>query len=255
MTAITTIKNRYKTNFLKKVVLRLDFEQAQLSQLPKLLKEENFKKYFPIGGEKKGEEGMIDIDFKTKKVNQVSNPITTWEFRNEKDTKKFIIHPRFLVVEYKEYSDSKELLIHTSIVSNFIKNFDIKTINRLGLRYVNEIVLQGKDFLSWDEYIDEKLLGSLKFAISNKKILSRAMSTMVFKEENNNINFSYGIWNSNYPAEIREKIFILDFDASSKYPIDAKEADLSSIVKEYNQNIENIFENTIKEGLRKILKK
>lgn len=247
------MKNKYKKNFLTKVIFRIDFEQAKLGQLK--LFTEKFKKEFPISEEERGEEGMVNFDFATKAIKQSSSPIISWNLFNKNRTKKIKIHPRFLFIEYLKYKNSTELLKDINLISDLIKIFEIKTINRLGLRYINEIKLENKDFLNWNNYINDHLLGSLKFAIDKKKSIARAMGQIIFKEENSNINFNYGIWNSNYPNEVNEKIFVIDYDGYSKFPLDVENLNLSGIVKEYNKKIEDLFESSIKEDLRKILKK
>ena len=245
--------NKYKKNFLTKVVFRIDFDQVELSQLKDF--SEKIKKNFPINKEGKGEEGMINFDFKTKELKQNSSSFVVWDFYNKDKTKKIKIHPKFLFIEYTKYKDSKELLKDINIVSSFIEIFKVKTINRMGLRYINEIKLKNEDFLNWNKYIDNKLLGPLNFAVSNKKTIARAMGQIVFKEEFGDINFNYGLWNANYPNEINEKFFVLDFDGYSKFPLDADETNLPELIEEYNQKIENLFESMIKEDLRKILNK
>jgi uncharacterized protein (TIGR04255 family) len=251
----TNKKNNYKSNFLAKVILRFDFEQAQLGQLQEIQQGVEFKRQFPVSKEEKGEEGMIGIDFLTKEVKKVSDQITIWRFSNEKNTKRLKIHPKFLVIEYDEYDNSDELMSDAKIVLGLLSKFSIKTINRLGLRYINEIEIKDdNDFLNWNNYIADCLLGSLEFASKNKKSLARAMSLAVFKENDNNTSFNYGIWNGNYPNEINEKFFILDFDVVSKYAIEVT-TDLLELIKKYNQQIEDLFEASIKESLRKILRK
>ena len=245
--------HKYKKDFLTKVIFRIDFDQVKLSQLEDF--SEKIKKDFPINKEGKGEEGMINFDFKTKELKQTSSSVVVWDFYNKDKTKKIKIHPNFLFVEYSKYKDSKELLKDIDIVSSFIKIFKIKTINRMGLRYINEIKLKNKDFLNWNKYIDNKLLGSLDFATSNKKAIARAMGQIVFKENFGDINFRYGLWNANYPNEINEKVFILDFDGYSKFPLDTDETNIIKLVEEYNQKIEDLFESVIKEDLSKILNK
>lgn len=246
------MKKQYKKNFLTKVIFRIDFEQAKLGQLK--LSTEKFKKEFPINEEERGEEGMVNFDFATKAIKQTSSSIISWNLFNKNRTKKIKIHPRFLFIEYLKYKNSTELLKDINLISGLIKDFEIKTINRLGLRYINEIKLENKDFLNWNNYINDHLLGSLKFVTDKKKSIARVMGQIVVKEENNNINFNYGIWNSNYPNEVNEKIFILDFDGYSKFPLDVESINLADIVKEYNKKIEDLFEGSIKEDLRKILK-
>lgn len=243
---------KYKRNFLTKVILRIDFEQAKLSGLK--LFAEKFSKEFPTIEEETAEESMVNFNFLTKKIKQEANVVSSWNLFNKSHTKKIKIHPKFLFIEYQKYKNSDELVKDVNIVSDFIKTFEIKSINRLGLRYINEIRLENKNLLNWDNYINDYLLGALKFATYIKKGASRAMGQIELKEENSNINFNYGMWNSNYPNEINEKIFILDFDGYSKFPLDVNTMNLSDILKEYNKKIEELFESSIEEDLRKILK-
>lgn len=243
----------YKKNFLKKVIFRIDFDKIELGLLKSFL--EKIKKDFPIVEEEKGEEGIINFDLKTKELKQVSNPLTSWNIYNKNKSIKVKVLPNFLTIEYFKYNSSTELLANVDIVSAFLKNFGVKTLNRVGLRYINEIIIEDKNPLDWKKYINDKLLVSIDFALENTKTIARAMGLIVFKEEFGDINFNYGLWNSSYPSPINEKVFILDFDAYSKFPLDVEGIDLASLVKEYNQKIENLFEAAIKTDLRTILNK
>lgn len=243
----------YKKNFLKKVIFRIDFDKVELGKLKSYL--EKISKAFPVIEEEKSEEGVINFDLKTKELKQESTSLISWNIYNKQKTIKIKIHPSFLTIEYFNYKDSSELLANISIAANFLKEFEIKTIKRLGLRYINEIKVEIKDPLDWSTYINDKLLGSIDFIKDNQKKIARAMGFIVFKEDFGDINFNYGLWNSAYPNEISEGIFILDFDGHSKFPLDTEGIDLDSLVKEYNKAIEDLFENSIKEGLRNILNK
>jgi uncharacterized protein (TIGR04255 family) len=243
----------YKKNFLEKVIFRVDFDKAELGKLKDFLAK--IKKEFPITEEKKGEEGEIKFNLKTKELKQTSSSIKTWSIYNKDKTIKFEIHPNFLAIEYFKYKNSSELLSNVNIVTEFLKDFEIKTINRLGLRYINRIEIKDKNVLDWTKYIDEKLLGSIEFSFKNKKSISRAMGFLVFKENFGDINFNFGLWNSDYPNVLSERIFILDFDAYSRFPLDTEGIDLLAIVEEYKKKIKELFEISIKVDLRNILNK
>jgi len=246
-------QNKYKRNFLSRVIFRIDFEQAQLSQIKSFT--EKFKKEFSISEEERGEEGIMKFDFATKEITkQESSPITSWNLFDKNRSKHIKIDTRFLYIEYFKYKKLTGLLKDLNLVSDFIQDFEIKTINRLGLRYVNEIKLKDKDFLDWKSHINNHLIGSFNFAISQKKSVARAMGQIIFKEKNCNINFNFGTWNSNFPNEINEKTFILDYDCYSKFPLDVKSLNLLDTIKEYNKKIENLFESSIKKELRETLK-
>ena len=241
----------YKRNFLKGVVFRIDFDRIELGKLKIFL--DKIGKAFPVIEEEKGEEGTINFDLKTKELKQVSNALISWRIYNKSRTITIKIHPKFFSIEYSNYKNSTELLSNINIASDFIKDFGVKTINRLGLRYINTIKLEEKDPLDWHEYINDKLLSSIDFSLDNKKTIARAMGLIVFKEKFGDISFNYGLWNSAFPGVITDKVFILDFDGHSKFPLDTEGIDLGGLVKEYNSRIEELFEESIKDGLRKLM--
>lgn len=243
----------YKKNFLKKVIFRIDFDKIKLGRLETFL--EKIKKDFPIVEKERGEEGVVNINLKTKEFDQASSPITSWNIYNKSKSVKIKVHPKFLTIEYFKYKSSIELLANIEIVLDFLKTFDIATINRMGLRYINEIKVKNENPLDWKKYINDRLLGSINFTLENNKTIARAISYIIFKEEFGDINFHYGLWNSSYPNPISERVFILDFDAHSKFPLEVEGIDLANQVTEYNQKIEALFEKSIKAGLRTILNK
>ncbi len=207
----------YKKNFLKNVILRVDFDNIDLVGLKNFF--QKIVKQFPISEEEQGEEGTINFNFKTKELKQESSAFTSWNLFNKKRTIKIKISPSYLIAEYSNYKDSLELLSSIKTVNNFLDSFKIKTINRLGLRYINEIKLDSKDPLDWGNFINKKLLGLIDFAQSNEKIIARSMGFLVIKEDFGDINFNYGLWNSSYPSPVMDKVFVLDFDAHSKFPL------------------------------------
>lgn len=241
----------YKTNFLSKVVYRIDFDQIKLGKIGEY--SEKVKKDFPLFEEKKGLEGTVNFDFKTNEVKQASSQIITWIFYNKERTKRIVINPNFLSLEYDKYTDSKELLNDINYISSFITDFGISAINRMGLRYVNEVKVKDKNLLDWKKYFDNDLISPLNFIISKKKKLARVMNQIIIKEDFGNISLNYGIWNSNFPNEVIEKMFVVDIDAYSKFPLSTESLGLTDLVKEYNKKIEELFESIIKDDLRTIL--
>lgn len=242
----------YKKNFLEKVVFRIDFDKVELGKLKNFLAK--ISSDFPILEEKKGAEGVINFNFKTKEVKQESNALVTWNVLNKEKTIKIQIRPVFLTIEYFQYKDKKDLLSNVQIVSDFLKEFGIKTINRLGLRYINTIKDVGGELLDWKPYIEEDLLRSIAFAKKNEQVLARSMGSMVLKKDFGNVSFNYGIWNSSYPNVISEKVFILDFDSFSKFPLDTEGINLGEIVEEYSNEISSLFELAITDKLRENMK-
>jgi len=118
-----------------------------------------------------------------------------------------------LSVDYLKYESFNKLkgdLFQYSIQwRNF---FPISEIERLGLRYVNNINLDEINPLNWKKYINSNLTSSLKF-VKDRNLISRAFHNLELKYEDMNIRFQYGLHNPDYPSIIKEKEFILDYDA------------------------------------------
>lgn len=226
------MSKKYKRNFLKKVVLRIDLaEIINLASLKNFAEE--IKKDFPI----------------FQKLN-------VWVFFNKNKTKSVELSPDNLVLYYKKYKNSEELLRDVkNVVKKFISIFGIKTIRRLGLRYVNAIHLEEKKYLDWKKYINSDLLGGIKFSIDNKEILTRYIGNLRLKEKEDVLSFGFGILNEDSPNEINKKEFILDFDCYSLFPFNAEKTDLVKKVTTYKQHIGRLFEKSITNSFRRLLNK
>lgn len=238
----------YNKNFLTKVGFRIDYNSIELGKLQEFA--ERIQPNFPIMEAEAGEEGMIDIDLVKKEVKQNITPILSWNFFNNERTKRIKIHPRYFVIEYNIYRNSEELMSDIKQVLIFIDDFDVKVVNRASLQYTNEIRLSGSDFLSWGNYINSDLLGQLKFITDSGQKIARSMGNVIIKEDFGDINLNYGLWNSNFPNEVNEKVFILDFNGYSRFPIDTEGENIEGFVKECNKKIESLFESIIEDGLR-----
>lgn len=250
------MSKKYKKNYLTNVIFRVDFlKSVELSSLR--IFTEKISNIYPLSKQIDGEEGFIDFDLKTKIINQKTNKIVSWDFFDKNKTKKLNICSSSLFIEYYKYNNSSDLIIDAEkIVKEFVELFGVKTIRRMGLRYVNEINIENeKNFLDWTKYINKDLLGEIVFAGKESLSVSRAMGQLVFKDGFNSLNFNYGIYNNDFPNEINKKSFILDYDYYSNIPIDTSETNLIDTVKDYNKKIEKLFESSITDAFRKLLNK
>jgi uncharacterized protein (TIGR04255 family) len=246
---------KYKSNFLKKVILRVDFERIELASLGKFYNAE-LKKSFSDPLKKESLEVGIESNFTSGEIKQVKTTYPAWISKSLSGTKKFEVSEKYLFIEYDVYEDSTELLSDTkNIVVNFLATFDVKTINRIGLRYINEITIDSGNPIDWDDYINENLLGSIKFSQNLEKNTSRAFSTLIFKEEDADVSFRYGIWNKQYPSMITQKEFVLDYDCFTVLPINPKEEDIEKLISNFNTYSETLFEASISDKLRKLMNK
>ncbi len=242
----------YKRNYLSSVIFRLDFFQdIAIGELREYSKK--IKSILPIREEKEGVSGMINLDFTSGDVRQASRKISTWLFSNKNKNKKLEVGLNYIYLEYTNhsYKNSLELLSDiNALIFPFLESYEIGTARRVGLRYTNEINLNEKNPLDWSKYINKKLIGGLDFG--SKKI-ARSMGQVILKEENGDLVFNFGMWNKDYPNQILNKEFILDFDCYSNLGISRDK--IIERVKEYNNIIEGLFEDSITDNFRKILNK
>lgn len=244
---------KYKTNFLTKVVAKVDFANpipVEDKLEPELTK--SILKSFPISEPKKligtqvkfvPDEGF---NFEGEQLSK-----TEWNYYGKNREKQLIVASEAFTIIYDEY-DSFETLL-----SEFLDNLTILSkiypdlqMNRLGLRYVNEIKLNEPHPLEWNEYLDEKLLTIFDVSEDRTKI-ARGFHDLAINYDDMILGFKYGVHNPDFPAPIKKKIFVLDYDA---YFHGFQElTDVGPNLKIFHRVIEDMFESNIKEGLREVM--
>lgn len=248
---------RYRKNFLSKVILRCDYDSIELGKLEEFSKSQKNK--FPFQEEQDVVNREMTIDFaKGEFISSREKGLKTWTFLSATRKKKFIITPLFVAIEYVEnsYINRDELIDDfNEVIRPYLEFFNIVTINRLGLRYINEISLNSiKTDFKWENYFNKELLGGMNFTKKTKGELARAMSKTEFQFGSEKIVFQYGIWNRDYPNENTRKEFILDIDCFSRFPHESND-ELREAIQSYNQRAEAVFEKSITDAFRDFLKK
>lgn len=246
----------YTSNFLEKVILKLDFEDISFLKMPEYIAAVD--EVFDINTTKNGFAGAINIDVIQGVVSQSKQDLNVKEFTSTTmPNKKITLSQKWLSLEYdaRSYTNSTELLSDVErFVQPFIETLEVKLINRIGLRYVNQIVSpSNEDPLNWTEYINPQLISSLSFALTRECPVSRNFTQQYFKFPAADVLFSSGIWNDDFPNPIAAKSFILDFDCSSTVPREASDITLRTEIKSYNEIVEKLFEASIKEPLRNLM--
>jgi uncharacterized protein (TIGR04255 family) len=238
---------RYQRNFLKNVIFRIDF--SPIVRLQKELSpdfQDSLRDNFP------SLEAQVATEFHTaitegRRIDETLNS-HLWHFNNSERTQRIIISYKSLVIEFLEYTHFSEFsqIVEKvySVFSNIYKPIDLQ---RLGLRYVNNIVMNSGHPLEWAELINPHLTHQIEHFIADKTQLSRAMSQSTLLRGDHTIVFSYGIYNSEFPARISRKEYILDYDC---FTTDFENDDLMVRLYEYNKEILELFENSITDGLR-----
>jgi uncharacterized protein (TIGR04255 family) len=247
---------RYNSNFLEKVILKLDFDNISLAKLEEYI--DAIRDTFDINNTQSGFEGSFNIDVVQGVVEQSKQELNIKEFTSTtKPDKKITLSQKWISLEYsnRSYSNSEELIEDVdSFIQPFIELLEVKLINRVGLRYINEIVApRNTNPLAWGNYIEAGLIGSLAFANRMDGSLSRNFTQQYYKYAAADVLFSFGVWNDDFPNPVVAKKFILDFDCSSTIPRETSDVTLRTEIGEYNQIVESMFETAIKQPLRDLM--
>lgn len=247
---------KYESNFLEKVILKLDFENVSLAKIDEY--SETISSTFDIGNTRQGFEGSINIDVVGGVMEQSKQDLVIKEFSSTTKTeKKLTLSQKWISLEYnnRSYTDSTELISDLKdFILPFLELFEVAIVNRVGLRYINQVSLDdNSEPLQWDTYINKKLLQTLSFAKDTEFNLSRSFTQQFYKSGDMDIVSSSGIWNEDFPNTIAKKDFILDFDCSIAIPRGKEDINLEAEVKSFNALIEKLFESSIEDGLRTLM--
>lgn len=248
------MENKYKKNFLTNVIVRVDFPNTlKTDSLPSDFTKVILKS-FPISEPKKFYQmvGTFKVDPKKKFEIETGEETTEWNYYGANREKRLVIQKDFLSISYmksyKGYEDLKSEFLN--IINKLFEVFTDIQVNRLGLRYINEINLDETDSFSWEKYLNNNLLSIFNIT-KNKDTIARGLNNLVLNYGNIILNFHYGMHNPDFPTPIRKKIFVLDYDAYNIGLQDIK--DIESNLFAFHEEIEKLFEENIEEGLREVM--
>jgi uncharacterized protein (TIGR04255 family) len=237
----------YKKNFIAAVIARIDFV-SPISSLEKTIPQNIIRcirNIFPI--QEPNVKNILNVDDISGNQKNVIN--TEWTFHGKNREKSFTLTPNSFFTQYNTYNSyeefSKEFL---DISSNILLEFqDTADIGRLGLRYVNNILFDG-DPLDWYKYINNNFLTLINFKNSENN-LTRIFQTMEYDFDDYNLKFRFGLPNPDFPSKIKQKIYVLDYDAYYMGAID--NSTLGTTLEKYHSCIQEFFEASITDELRK----
>lgn len=246
------IKKTYKKNFLSEVIIRADF----LSEVTGLRKQlpsgigEAIKEEFPIPETKDVVKFPINVKLGKQKI--TGTEFTEWSFhtKDRKNTLTIIKDAVFIKISrYESYEKLKlNFLSATNVLFDTYKDLQVK---RLGLRYINEIDIKEPNPLEWDKWLNKKYLYPFS-KFPDKEYLSRTFDNLEFNYDNYNLRINFGLNNPDYPARIKKKKYVLDFDAYTSDLL--TKDDFNSTLDIFHNKIEYFFELLITDSLRDKMK-
>lgn len=239
---------KYRKNFIADVIVKIDFDTVTNLQEQPTEFENRISADFPVK-EPIQQQGIMlekkeDGPILTKQV-----AATVWTYKNQSKDLIVELTQNFLVINCKKYEDFNTLQQKVnSIFEAFFDIYKIEKINRLGLRYIDRILLKDKDLFVWNKYINESLIKNLDF-IEEKDSLRRVMQAYeIVPEDDTNLSFKSGVFNSWYPNKLLEKEFFIDCDCYT--PIQFKTTDINGKLTKFHSICSKYFEKSINQAFR-----
>lgn len=239
---------KYNHNFLSNVIFRLDFASLPdiMFEIPNEL-DIIFKEHCPDLNTQETIEFHTIID-KGRKTDR-ERRFSVFKFTDKERKISITISHNHIVIEYKKYQNFSLLKDFSEmIIPSFIDACPKVDFKRIGLRYINQISLNRGNPFAWSGYIDSSLTNVVDKFYKKSTAISRSVGQIILNEEEYNINFIYGTPNSEYPAKISRKEFILDIDCYSNF---VENDNIFIFLKKFNIQAKSIFEKSIKAKLRK----
>ena len=244
---------QYRKPFLTEVIARIDFVSEIDLEKNKLSTSslENILRTFPIPEPQEAVSKSISI---SKQGTEARDIIEKHLYYHGKMREKVLgITPKAAFIKYTTYGSFKGLENDFSILLTLLKKEFELSANRFGLRYINQIEIEGNNPLNWETYIHKALLSSISM-VDDPSFLARVFSSMIQKYDDDMLlNFQYGIHNPSFPSRIKKKLYILDYDAYYQGVLELEY--LKEGIKSAHDRIEDLFEKSICTSLRKIMEK
>lgn len=198
-------------------------------------------------------EQRIEVRHEGRALSQTqttSTEVLQWEFKDRKRERTISVNERYVAITYSTYTCYEDLIGELiPVINTFLSKPDTK-ISRIGLRYVNEIELEdGTPPTAWDDLLVSNLLATFKLA-DDQRTISRAFHILEFSyPDDMSMRFQFGMPNPEYPAAIKRKLFVLDWDAYCDSLEVTKEV-VKTYLDKFHEKINRSFEEVITTALR-----
>lgn len=252
---LTTDKRprKYRKDFLDQVIARIDFAEP-LSLGPKGPSPdvvELLKKQFPVPELQTKYLKQVTLKLKGE-TEEATREIREWHYFSKSRHKKVVVSEGCMFVEYSKYNTYETLRKDFVGVSNALfEAYEDLQVKRLGLRYIDNIVLDEPSPTAWQEYLRADLL-SIFNLLDNQQELTRAFHVLeVLHDDESRLRFQYGIPNPDFPARVKRKQFTLDWDAYCTLLLE--KADIGRFLDIFHERARDAFESVITDKLRQVM--
>lgn len=242
----------YRMNFLSKVILRADFNTQPLTvTAERPIFSDIAETIFPHASSTPLVEMHVNM---TQEGGEVVQRVTgtVWNYRKKADgTAVVSFSNNYVSLEYGpgDYTTFDSFFAEfTTLLNALRQRYNLQLIDRIGLRYINEIRLPGKA-LEWDGILRPDLVAATVQALPMQKgRMLRSMHQVIQQHGEDVLVFNYGIFNPDYPSPAVQRNFVIDIDCARQGAIPVIEA--LDCVRTLNDLASDTFESCIEDGLR-----
>lgn len=240
----------YKENTLVNVIYRVDFQTAitvEGAELHEMCLAQNpvFQKE-----EVRNVQTQVTIDDRGQ-IKQKNNEeiFTNRKYMNRQMNQTIQVSPKYMVIQmsaYESYDKTKELFCR--VFREIMKNNENAVIQRIGMRYINEIDISAKGKRVRAGYVKPALYSNAFGNVINEEQQTRTQHLVEWVIDDFRIRAVTGFFNADYPSTIRRKIVTLDYDAY----IDggAETSEVESYLDKFHEKIQQLFEAAITDKQR-----
>jgi uncharacterized protein (TIGR04255 family) len=242
----------YRKSFLDQVIVRVDLisplPNINVALPPRL--SEIAVRVFPIPEPRETVKRVVRIG-PAGVTTSSEEQLKEWRFHGTERTKTLTIGQQALLVEYKTYQTYEVMKSEfLQILDRVAELFEGVQSSRVGLRYINKINLQETNPMDWSAYLTPQLLSIFQFPPeADRAALSRVLHNIELSLDNFSLRYRLGMHNPDYPARIRQKIFVLDLDAYTQSAVELRE--VGRLLDDFHATIQRYFEQSITEQLRR----
>ncbi|MDF2866125.1 MAG: hypothetical protein K0R72_943 [Clostridia bacterium] len=244
---------KYKKNFLKKVVFRIDFIKEMNEIDDEIIdpsKLEKITKNFPIFEPTNNIGTNITVNFQKSDVNKEEIKEKHYIFYKLDRKSKLIIRNKSIVYETNNYINFNDLKENIEFITNIFSFSEKSIVGRIGLRYINLFQNESINTIDWNKYINPELLTSINKDYGGGKI-SQGITSLDIKYDEYYLKKQYGIYNQFFPNDNLKDAFIIDLDIY-KFEIESLNR-VIQILEDWNFKLESIFEDSITGEMREVL--
>ena len=241
----------YTQNFLAEVIARVDFT-THVEALGRNIPEELANvatTAFPIAEPRESVAQQLQVS--DEGVRHKKEHFKEWHYYGREREKRLVIARNAIFVAYSEYESYEKLADDFfAVLKAMFSAYPKVRGSRFGLRYINKIELAQRDPFDWRDFIDPDLL-CLVNRYADPQSTTRVLHIVETKQDDLQMKFQFGLPNPDFPAPMRKPVFVLDLDCYVHGNQSLEE--VSTNMSRAHQQIQQTFEDSIRDGLREVM--